>query len=418
MQPPRLYLDWNATAPLRPEARAAMLAALDVTGNPSSVHAEGRKTRAIVDKARAQVAALVGAEPHNVVFTGSATEAAAQVLSRHWHGDGIARPAGRLYVSAIEHLCVLAGGQFAPEDVTKIAVTSTGILDITAIKQHLTDHDPALGRPLVALMLANNETGILQPVPDAAALVHAAGGYLICDAVQAAGRIPIDLKTLGADAIFLSAHKLGGPKGAGALILADEGVAPAALIRGGGQERGLRAGTENVAGIAGFGAAAEAALAGLKNMPRLSAFRDTLEAGFLTPFALDKSPVQLDQNRVESDENGFSSGSNRIETDRPAGKPQKSAPTRKLQRLPNTALLSIPGAKSETLVIQLDLAGIAVSAGSACSSGKVKRSHVLDAMGVDPDIAEGTIRVSLGPTTTEADVERFRAVWSGLQRGQ
>ena len=400
MTSPRVYLDWNATAPLRPEARAAMLTALDATGNPSSIHAEGRAARAIVERARTQVAALVGAEPHNVIFTGSATEAAAQVLSRHWQGDGIARPAGRLYVSAVEHPCVLAGGQFAPEEITSVAVTSAGIVDFFDLKQHLKNNDPALGRPLVALMLANNETGILQPVAEAAALVHAAGGYLVCDAVQAAGRIPVDMVNLGADAIFLSAHKLGGPKGVGALILADEAVAPAPLIRGGGQERGHRAGTENVAGVAGFGAAAQAALADLVNMPRIAQLRDHLES-------VAECCVVL---RPASSGCGFDT----VLAQSVAQAVVPGVIPAQLQRLPNTALLSLPGAKSETLVIQLDLAGIAVSAGSACSSGKVKRSHVLDAIGIDPVIAEGTIRVSLGHTTTADDIERFRAVWSGI----
>ena len=379
---PRTYLDWNATAPLRPEARAAVLAALEVAGNPSSVHAEGRQARGIIEKARRQVAVLVGAEPHAVIFTGSATEAAAQVLSRHWSDAQM----DRLSVSAIEHPCVLAGGQFAPQDVARLAVTAAGKLDISVLKQHINNHDPELGRPLLALMLANNETGLIQPVAEAAAIVHAAGGYLVCDAVQAAGRICVDLKTLGADALLLSAHKLGGPKGVGALILADEAVAPAPLIRGGGQERGRRAGTENVAAIAGFGAAAEAALAGLVTMPHLAALRDALESRISTPSVTPLS-------RVES-------GSSRA----------KTGPT----RLPNTTLVALPGAKAETLVIQLDLAGIAVSAGSACSSGKVKRSHVLDAMGIDPAIAEGTIRVSLGSTTTAADIERFLAAWAEI----
>ncbi len=289
MSAPRTYLDWNATAPLRPEAKAAMLAALEQTGNPSSVHAEGRRVRAIVERARKQVAALVGAETHNVIFTSGATEAATHVLSRHWLGDGIDRPAGRLYVSAIEHPCVLAGGRFAPDQITVVPVTPAGLIDISVLNQQLERHDRASGRPLVALMLANNETGIVQPVAEAAPLVHASGGYLVCDAVQAAGRIPVDLKTLGADAIFLSAHKLGGPKGVGALVLADEAVAPAPLIRGGGQERGHRAGTENVASIAGFGAAAEAARAELDIMPKVAALRDRLEDGI----SLSKTGVKL-----------------------------------------------------------------------------------------------------------------------------
>jgi cysteine desulfurase len=340
------------------------------------------------------VAALVGADPHNVIFTASATEAANQALTPHWFSDGIARPVATAYVSAIEHPCVLAGGGFGPEAIVRLPVTPHGTLDIITLEQLLKLHDLTRGRPLLALMLANNETGIVQPLAEAAALVHAAGGYLVCDAVQAAGRLPVDLKGLGADAIFLSAHKLGGPKGVGALVLADEAAAPAALIRGVGQERGHRAGTENVAAIAGFGAAAKAALADLVDMPHTSRLRDRLEAAVTCPAPSSHSPNEL---RSLS--------------------PMALLPARfAVQRLPNTVLLSLPGAKAEILVIQLDLAGIAVSAGSACSSGKVKRSHVLDAMGIDPAIAEGTIRVSLGHTTTEADIDRFVAVWSGIAR--
>ena len=396
MTEPRVYLDWNATAPLRPEARAAMLAALEATGNPSSIHAEGRAARAIVEGARAEVAALVGAEPHNVIFTAGATEAANMALSRHWPGPMM----GRLYVSALEHPCVLAGGGFAPVDVVQVAASRDGIIDISVLNQCIEDHDRALGPALAALMLANNETGILQPVADAAAVLHAAGGYLVCDAVQAAGRVPVNLKSLGADALCLSAHKLGGPKGVGALVLADEAVAPLPLIRGGGQERGHRAGTENVAAIAGFGAAAKETLTELTNMPRVEALRDRLET------AAGQCAQHIFQS-LEPSSRTFPLASDAHRND--FGRPLVG-----LQRLPNTALLSLPGATAETQVIQLDLAGIAVSAGSACSSGKVKRSHVLDAMGIDPAISGGTIRVSLGHTTTEADIERFLAAWSGI----
>lgn len=374
MSGPRTYLDWNATAPLRLEAHTAILAALAETGNPSSVHAEGRRARAIVETAREAVAALVGAEAHNVIFTSGATEAANQALTPAWTGTDQALAVDRLYISDIEHPCVLAGGRFAPGQVTSVPVTAAGVIDFSFLDQLFAGK----ARPLLALMLANNETGIIQPVAKAAALVHAAGGLLICDAVQAAGRIEINLKTLGADAVFLSSHKLGGPKGAGALILADDAIAPAPLITGGGQERRQRSGTENVAAIAGFGAAAKAALTDLGHMPRVAALRNRLESS---------------ANRVHS---------------------ASSASLCAHSRLPNTTLLSLPGASAETLVIQLDLAGVAVSAGAACSSGKVKRSHVLDAMGVDPETATGTIRVSLGTATTDDDVDRFLAAWANI----
>ena len=388
----RTYLDWNATAPMRPEARAAMLAALAETGNPSSVHAEGRRARAIIETAREKVAALLGTEAHNVIFTSGATEAANQALTPLWWADGKARPAGRLYMSAIEHPCVLSGGRFAPGLTGLLPVTSNGILDISVLLQTLKLHDPATGQPLVALMLANNETGMIQPVSQAAQAVHAANGTLVCDAVQAAGRIRINMAELDTDALFLSSHKLGGPKGAGALILARDTVNPAPLITGGGQERRQRSGTENVAAIAGFGAAAAAALADLVNMPRVAALRDRLE----TSATRDHSWSFLYHSRSSSDHS------------------RSVASTGVAARLPNTTLLSLHGASAETLVIQLDLAGVAVSAGAACSSGKVKRSHVLDAMGVDPETASGTIRVSLGTTTTDDDVDRFLAAWAAI----
>ena len=348
---------------------------------PSARMSISGERSAIIETARDKVATLVGAEAHNVIFTSGATEAATQALTPHWTGPDTVRPASRLYVSAIEHPCVLAGGRFAPDNVHLLPVTRGGVLDISVMEQHISGQD----RFLAALMLANNETGIIQPVAETAARVHAAGGLLICDAVQAAGRIQIDITSLGADALFLSSHKLGGPKGAGALILADDAVAPAPLITGGGQERRQRSGTENVAAIAGFGAAAGAALADMVNMPRVAALRD----------------------RLEGRANHCHSASSR---DRPASFTTLCAHS----RLPNTALLSLPGASAETLVIQLDLAGVAVSAGAACSSGKVKRSHVLDAMGVDPATAAGTIRVSLGTTTTDDDVDRFLAAWAAI----
>jgi cysteine desulfurase len=383
----RVYLDWNATAPLRPEARAAMVAAMDAAGNPSSVHHEGRAARRLVEQAREQVAALVGTEPRNVVFTSGGTEANMLALS-----PGLETPenkAGfdRVMISAVEHASVRAGGVFAPGQVEEIPVTGEGTVDLGALERRLA----ALRRegarpPLVSLQAANNETGVIQPVEAAAALVHAAGGLLHVDAVQAAGRIPFDIGRSGADLATVSAHKLGGPQGVGALARRSPALHFAApLIRGGGQERGARAGTENVAGIAGFGAAAVAAATAMTvDGERMRALRDRLEAG------LDGGPTVV-----------FG---------------------RNASRLPNTSLFAAPGIRAETALINLDLDGFAVSSGSACSSGKVTVSHVLAAMGVSDDLAAGAIRVSIGPGTGENDIDRFLKAWTkrleALSRGR
>ena len=362
----RSYFDWNATAPLRTEARAAMLAALGRPGNASSVHGEGRAARALVEAARRQVASLVGADAKDVTFLSGATEANALALQ-----PGIA---DRLFVSAIEHPSVLAGGRFAPEQVEVLAVDGNGIVVLDGLARALEKSE----RPLVSVMLANNETGVVQPIADIARVVHGANGLLHVDAVQAAGRIPVDMRALGADLMSLSSHKLGGPQGAGALV-ARTGLSLTPTIRGGGQERGLRAGTENVAAIAGFGAAAEAAQAALAlDAQRMAALRDRLDAGLCeaTPDAVI-----------------FSAG---------------------VDRLPNTTLVALSGIKAETALIAFDLNGFAVSSGAACSSGKVAASHVLAAMGVEPALARSAIRVSLGPTTTESEVERLLIAWKRL----
>jgi cysteine desulfurase len=362
----RIYFDWNATAPLRQEARAAALAAFDVNGNPSSVHGEGRAARRLIEHAREQVAALVGAQPRNVAFTSGGTEANMLALAPAAARD-------RLLASAIEHPSVLAGGRFPSGSVERLPVTGSGALDVATLERRLA----ALGsRALVSLMLANNETGVVQPVAQAAQLVHAAGGVLHVDAVQAVGRIPCDINALGADLLTLSGHKIGAPKGIGALIGRTEVSLVDALIKGGGQERGLRAGTENVAGIAGFGAAAAAAREGFTaETARMAALRDRLEAGLKAA-----SPAVVI----------FGTES---------------------ERLPNTTLFAVPGVKAETAVIALDLEGVAVSAGAACSSGKVQPSHVLAAMGVPPHLARAGVRVSLGPSITESEIDRFIEAW-------
>ncbi|RDV05572.1 cysteine desulfurase family protein [Undibacter mobilis] len=367
----RAYFDWNATASLRPEARGAMLAALDLTGAASSVHSEGRAARALVEKARAHVAALVGGEAKSVIFTSGATEANMLALTPHLVVLGKQVTCDRLIVSAIEHASVLSGGRFPVEAVERLPVTAEGVVDLVALRGLLTKG----GRPLVSVMHANNETGVIQPIAEIAALVHEAGGILHVDAVQTAGRIDCDIATLGTDMLTISSHKIGGPQGAGALVL--NGPQPATpLIKGGGQERGFRAGTENVAAIAGFGAAAAAATAGYQvDAQRMSALRDRFE-------------TQL--TRATPDAVVFGA---------------------EVPRLPNTTYFSAAGLKAETAVISFDLNGVAVSSGSACSSGKVTQSHVLTAMAADPALAAGALRVSIGWTTTEADVEILLNAW-------
>jgi cysteine desulfurase len=371
----RVYLDWNATAPLRPEARAAAAAALEVIGNPSSVHAEGRAARRLIEDARTEVAALVAAEPKNVVFTSGGTEANMLALTP---AAGPAKaPCRRLLVSAIEHPSGLAGGRFPTSEVEQLPVTARGEVDVSALAARLGTVE---GPVLVSLMLANNETGVVQPVSEVAHLVHEAGSLLHVDAVQAIGRISCDISVLGADLLTVSGHKIGAPKGIGALIRRD-GITVDPLITGGGQERARRSGTENVAGIAGFGAAAAAARAGLvSDAAWMIRLRERLEAKLRTA-----SPgVVIFGAEAE--------------------------------RLPNTTLLALPGMKAETAVIAFDLEGVAVSSGAACSSGKVQPSHVLAAMGVPPGLARGAIRVSLGATTTESDVDRFVAAWIKVSR--
>jgi cysteine desulfurase len=367
----RSYLDYNATAPMRDEVRAAVAEALALSGNPSSVHAEGRAARSVVEMAREKVAALVGARPEDVVFTSGATEANALALAPRdadkW----------RCYVSAIEHPSALCGGRFAPSCATRFPVTSDGVADLESLAELIRGAHAAGEKPFVALMAANNETGAIQPVKEAARIVHGAGGVLHTDAVQAAGRIALDIAALGADLLSLSAHKIGGPKGVGALVLG-RGATVAPLMKGGSQERRRRAGTENVAGIVGFGVAAELAAADLAKAGEIVRLRDALERGAL---ALAPGTVVLSAN---------------------------------VARLPNTACLAVPGVKAETLVIGLDLAGVAVSSGSACSSGKVEASHVLGAMGVADELRHGAIRASLGFATGNADINSFLRAFGEL----
>ncbi|QOZ77296.1 cysteine desulfurase [Bradyrhizobium sp. CCBAU 53351] len=371
--PTRVYLDWNATTPLRPEARAAMVAAYDLVGNPSSVHAEGREARRLIEDARAALAAAVGALPRNVVFTSSGTEANALALSPGLRGPS-GGPVERLLVSAVEHASVLAGGRFPGAAIGLIGVTRSGVVDLDHLRAQLNDGPPAL----VSIMAANNETGALQPVAEAAGIVHEAGSLLHVDAIQALGKIPFNIKAIGADLATLSAHKIGGPKGVGALVVAEGIAGLEPVLRGGGQELNRRAGTENVAGIAGFGAAAKVALQALpEDAERIATLRNRLENGI----------------RSVAGATIFSGD---------------------VGRLPNTALFTAPGLKAETAVIGFDLEGVAVSSGSACSSGKVQPSHVLSAMGCDPAVAQGAVRLSLGWSTEPEDINRALEAWRKL----
>lgn len=381
----RAYLDHNATAPARPEVVEAMVRALAMPGNPSSVHAEGRAARAALERAREQVAALVGARATNVVFTSGGTEANATVLSPGLMDcdggrDCVRVPATLLLHGATEHPCVRDGHRFRADAAEAIPVDAEGLADLgwlTARLERFASEYPG-ARALVSLHLANNETGVIQPIASVSEITRRFGALLQSDAVQAAGKIAVDIETLGADVLTLSAHKLGGPKGVGAIVFRTGALELADKpLRGGGQERGWRAGTENVSGIVGFGAAAAVASAALADEGlRLSALRDRLEEGLL------------------------------------ALAPDSAIFGRAAPRLPNTSAFATPGMMAETTLIKLDLDGVALSSGSACSSGKVKRSHVLTAMGVDPAMSAGALRASLGWTTSGAEIDHFLAAYA------
>ena len=355
------YLDYNATTPVLPDVAAAVTAELTRFGNPSSVHAAGRGARAGVEDARAAVAALVNARAQDVVFTSGGTEANALALR------GLAAKA--VFAAAVEHASVLA---HVPVQ-NLIAVDGDGIIDLTALEQALAQ---ASAPALVAVMLANNETGMLQPVAEVVKIARKYGAYVHCDAVQGPGKVAVDVQALGVDSLSLAAHKFGGVKGSGALVLRP-GLGLAPDLPGGGQERRRRAGTENVPGIIGFGAAARAEAQLRADIVRIEKLRDDLEDAVLSTTGA-----------------------------RVIGRGQA--------RLPNTSCILLPGVSSETQLMRLDLAGVAVSSGSACSSGKIAPSHVLLAMGVAPEAAKSAIRVSLGWNSTENDVVRFLKIWRPL----
>ncbi|WP_041787692.1 cysteine desulfurase family protein [Rhodomicrobium vannielii] len=356
----RAYLDYNATAPLRSEARDALIDALGVVGNPSSIHGEGRAAHAIVERARATVAQAFGAKASAVTFTSGGTEAANWLLQPG--GDG-----GALAVSAVEHPCVLKGHRFAADRVRVLPVTAEGRVDLGALDDAVTPG------AVVAVQAANNETGVLQPMREIAALVRAKGATLVCDAVQAVGRVHLS-ELEQSDAVFFSAHKFGGPKGVGAVVWRGRSEAPPAFVKGGGQERRLRSGTENVAAIAGLAAALGAALRDQEMLiAKCGALRSKLEQRLQ---AIAPEAVIFGEGAA---------------------------------RLANTTCFAVPGKRADLMLMALDLDGVAVSSGSACSSGKVERSHVLTAMGAGDDLAAGAIRVSTGWATRDEDVERFLA---------
>jgi cysteine desulfurase len=360
-----IYLDHNATARVRPEAIAAMTAIMERVGNPSSVHAAGRAARAAMEQARADVAALIAAPDSTIVFLSGGTEANALALE-----SAVAAGTRRVIVSAVEHDSVQETSRVAAE-VEVLPVTADGVADVEWLRDRLGRWDAADGKPFVALMLANNETGVVQPVAEAAEIVRAADGWLHVDGIQAAGKIAVDSRALGADTLSVSAHKIGGPQGVGALTFGPR----ATLSRrqhGGGQERGRRGGTENLPGIVGFGAAARAALAGLADYGRQSGWRDAAAERLKAAGAVVMGESAL--------------------------------------RLPNTLCIATAGFPADLQVMNLDLAGVMVSAGSACSSGKVKASPVLSAMG-QGDLAACAIRVSGGWDTTEADWNAFADAW-------
>ncbi len=439
---PRIYLDHNATAPLRPEARGAMAAAFDCAGNPSSIHAEGRAARRIVEDARETVAAIFEVEPSRVYFTSGGTEAANWLL----------QPRGRetLVVSAVEHPCVLSGHRFAEDKCRIVSVSEDGTLDQDALEAAL-----ASG-PVAAIQAANNETGVVQRTAKIAEMVHSKGAMLICDAVQAIGRLPLcELK--GADVLFFSAHKFGGPKGAGAAIVRDANFAPAPLLKGGGQERRQRSGTENVPGIAGLAAALSVAVAEQTEFAaKARAWRDQLESGIRAispnavvfgagaaalslggalnegisphPVPLPAIPPRRDCHLKRPNPQADLAGEGTLEVPlrivqgsllpwgegQDEGSELRAGCRDSARRLPNTTCFAIPGKSAEVSLMAFDLEGIAVSSGSACSSGKVAHSHVLAAMAVPEGLSRGAIRVSTGWTTTAADIERFLTVLSSI----
>lgn len=361
---PPVYLDYNATAPIRAEVATLTHAVMGEVGNASSIHSFGQKARAHVERARARVAAAVGVAAAQVVFTSGATESNNTAL----HGFKVSR----VLISAIEHPAVTEAAPHAE----KIPVTTDGVVDLAAFEKMLGAGEPPA---LVSVMLVNSETGVIQPVKEIAALAKPKGALVHTDAVQALGRIPVDFRALGVDFMSLSSHKIAGPQGVGAFIFRD-GLTFEKFMKGGSQERLQRGGTINTAGIAGFGLGAEMAGSELASYSRITALRDDMEARIM------------------------------------ALCPQAIICGRSAPRVGNTSSIALPGVPAQTQLMALDLAGVAVSSGSACSSGSFKPSHVLKAMGYDDAATGSALRISMGWATTAADIDRFLAAWGDMMR--
>lgn len=369
-----IYLDHNAGAPLRASVREVMIETLGDAGNASSVHAHGRKARGRIEDARVQVARLCGAKSRAVTFVSGGTEGNMMALTPSWRDQGAPVYLDKLFRSAIEHPSVVTGGRFPASDQVVLPVDSNGRVQMEGLRELLSDADPSL----VSVMAANNETGVVQPLAEIGSMVREFGHFLHVDAVQAAGRMLIDVEGWQADAITLSAHKFGGPQGIGAVVVRSTARVPAPLMIGGGQENWQRGGTENVAAIAGFGNAAEAALEESADTVHLSEMKARLESGLR---AVCPATVIFGENE---------------------------------ERLANTSCFAVPGIPAETALIAFDLENVSVSSGSACSSGKVSVSHVLTAMGVNEDLARCALRVSMGWNTTDAEIDRFLEIWPRL----
>ncbi len=376
----RVYLDHNASAPLRPAAREAMLAALDEPGNPSSVHTEGRQARSHLNLAREQLAELTGSDAGSITFTSGCTEANVFVLTPHYRLGAEKLFLSKLLIGATEHPSVLAGGRFAEEHRETIPVDAAGVIRLDHLQNRLSELKDNGDRALVSVMAANNETGVIQPSLRISEMVREAGCLFHVDATQIIGRRRVTVESLGSDVMTVSAHKLGGPRGVGAVILAGGILGIEPLITGGGQETYRRGGTENVAAIAGFGGAIQAVLENPAETGKITVLRDWLETT-LRSISPDMVVFGGDANRIG-----------------------------------NTTCFAVPGVSAETTVIACDLEGAAVSSGSACSSGKVSASHVLSAMGVPADLARGAIRISLGWSSTKEDVERFADIWRSVMK--
>lgn len=366
-----IYLDHNAGAPLRPAVRESMIEVLTDAGNASSVHAHGRKARGRIERAREQVAQLCGAKTRAVTFVSGGTEANMTALSPSWQDQGAPVYLGKLFRSAVEHPSVVTGGRFAVADQVVVPVNAEGQVCLDRLEELVKDAESSL----VSVMAANNETGTIQPLAEIGEIAQANGHFFHVDAVQAAGRMPIDPEAWKADVLTLSAHKFGGPQGIGAVVVRSTARVPSPLMIGGGQENWRRGGTENVSAITGFGVAAAETLEETERVRHLSDLKVRLETGLRN----------VCPSTVIFGEGG--------------------------DRLANTTCFAVPGIPAETALIAFDLERVSVSSGSACSSGKVSVSHVLTAMGTDEALARCALRVSMGWNTTREDIDRFLELW-------